>query len=331
MSDAKQAQAAIDMLLFKYDPNQRRDEEGQWAKVGGALDSLRLGGKIPLAEGETLVSSSMLNTSEGRVPMAVTRSGDGLELRLGIGVPDEDARSWKGANRGGTVKLDQSGVQALQAALVDMRAKGVAGEAEGEAAWDEAERLETARRDIVRRQYPNLTKTQARTLDKLDESIERETAAVDYLAEQLRQSETSGSGAGFMWRDRRAAAQRRLHEAQQERAQLVDDPIPLTAEDQRELDIATQRVQEAQRLASEITDGYVVSSGKIPTPWGDLFYETAITDTGPHYTLVRKPDDADDDWMPGDEGTTLTEGDLKKLGTHLEKTMTVARSVEVAR
>jgi hypothetical protein len=87
--------------------------------VGGVLDKLKLAGRIELGSGQRLTSSRKVTSNNGSAALARIEGPDGPEVRIGV-VWDEDARSWRGANKGGTVKLDAAAVADLQANTAKM-------------------------------------------------------------------------------------------------------------------------------------------------------------------------------------------------------------------
>ena len=93
-------------------PLHPKGPDGKWSDTpdGGALDKLKLAGRIKLAPGETLVASG--KAAPG-TPFALTHTDGGNRLRLGIVQPG-DEHQWRGRRLGGTVALDDDGVKQLR-------------------------------------------------------------------------------------------------------------------------------------------------------------------------------------------------------------------------
>lgn len=87
--------------LAKYDPLQKRDDEGKWTDgPGGGVDKLKLASRIQLGEGERLLSSRKFKSTyeyDTRALLAAEVDGpNGREVRLGI-IDSDNAKQWKAA------------------------------------------------------------------------------------------------------------------------------------------------------------------------------------------------------------------------------------------
>lgn len=141
--------------------------------VAGAADKLKLAGRIPLMDGEELVGSDVFEPRQsGHVPMALTSGPSGRRLRVGTGIADEDKKRWAGRDRGQTVNLDEEGIRRFRGAIEEMRIKGDEGGRQFQAIERREEELDQQRRDILKRQYRGLSKTEAKRLDQLNRRIE---------------------------------------------------------------------------------------------------------------------------------------------------------------
>jgi hypothetical protein len=114
--------------VARFDPTEPRDpHSGKWTDGPGSAisDALKLAGRIKLGDGEKLHSSTKVGDSLGDTSLAMARidGPDGSEFRLGF-VHPEDTGRWSGANKGGTVKLDERGVKQLREVLADAPTEG---------------------------------------------------------------------------------------------------------------------------------------------------------------------------------------------------------------
>ena len=119
-----------DPAARRWDPSQPRDGDGQWGDGPGrsTADKLKLSSRIKLDQGERLVASGRVkggDWNDNNAVMALLDRPGGPELRFGI-VPAEHTRDWRAADKGGTARLDASGVAKLRAQL---------GEAGGTGKW----------------------------------------------------------------------------------------------------------------------------------------------------------------------------------------------------
>lgn len=121
-------------VVARFAPDQPRAPEGspiggQWidtdAVVSPVLDKLKLAGRIRLGEGERLAGSDRVAGRRGPndVVMALTHSGEGPQLRLGV-VNEGDARKWSAGNRGATAVLGPDGMARLQQAMTEATTAG---------------------------------------------------------------------------------------------------------------------------------------------------------------------------------------------------------------
>lgn len=159
----------------KYNPAELRNPDGKWTESPGEAirDALKLAGRIDLLEGDSLTGSGLLRTEDGQsFPMAWLHTPDGTRLRLGVGIPEEDDHKWAAADFGGTVELDEAGVRKLAEATETMRAAGRDTERRLAEIDDKLDKLRAHQRELIRRQYPDLPKSAAKKLDKIDENID---------------------------------------------------------------------------------------------------------------------------------------------------------------
>jgi hypothetical protein len=201
LTEAMRRMAGASPVAARFNPDEPRvpggPHGGEWGHGGGVLsDALKLAGKIRLGDGETLARTDVFKAEDGSViPMAWVKTPSGRTLRIGTGILDEDVRRWRGANKGSTVVLDEKGVGELSSALDAMRAAGAQGEARDKALEAHADDLSRRQRDLSRRQYPGLTKAQAKELDRIDENLAHKTARVGHLQEQQHQAVEALPGA----------------------------------------------------------------------------------------------------------------------------------------
>lgn len=155
-------------LDSKFDPLQKRGRDGKWTTG----DVLKLAGRIALEHGETFAGSTFFDTEDGdKIPLALTHRADGPHLRIGA-IDAEDIGRWKGANKGGTADLNASGIRKLDSALAEMAAAGENSTAQDRELEARVNELDGRRKEIWRRQWPNMTKAQAKEFDKWDEKID---------------------------------------------------------------------------------------------------------------------------------------------------------------
>ncbi len=112
----------------RFDPNQRRDSDGQWTdggtpnrRRGTDGDRLGLAGRIQLGDGDQLILSDRLRSSTGynNVDYAIVRGGRGdTELRLHTAGDQAGDTPWDGANEW-TAQLDSDQVAELRTTLTD--------------------------------------------------------------------------------------------------------------------------------------------------------------------------------------------------------------------
>lgn len=125
------------LAAFRFNPGQRRDENGMWTddgipnqtdergrlpdgtipasdEFGGddatdpARDKLGLASRIQLAGGERLLSSGAVNADEGAFVMAVIDTPQGRRLRI-ANVAREDKKVWPGDNGGEVIEDEDTG------------------------------------------------------------------------------------------------------------------------------------------------------------------------------------------------------------------------------
>jgi 2'-5' RNA ligase len=131
-------------------------------------DLLNLAGQIGLPEGESVASSSRLAVDDSDIAVAWINTPAGPNLRLGVGQQDSD---WGATPGDDTASLDPAGVARLAQAAGDAqdaidRGRGLLRDID-----QHIDGLEGERRDLQRRQYPHLNRTQQRQADRLDGQI----------------------------------------------------------------------------------------------------------------------------------------------------------------
>lgn len=115
-----------------------RDGHGRFADH----DSLGLGDRIELENGEHLAGSAQAEMAEGSeqdVLLAVTRTAGVPALRLGFVSDDEDSESgedWSGGDNGNTVRFDATGINRFLTALDDVSDAGIDWENDSRDLWD---------------------------------------------------------------------------------------------------------------------------------------------------------------------------------------------------
>jgi 2'-5' RNA ligase len=138
-------------------------------------DALKLASRIKLGDGETFIGSGAVK--DAGIAVAAIDGPDGPKVRLGVNIDPSDIGSWRAANKGSTVELDADGVAALQSAIpgmLDMAEQGIA----HYKALDKRDRELTAReRELINRQYPNLSKAGGKQLEQIDNAIFRVTGS----------------------------------------------------------------------------------------------------------------------------------------------------------
>lgn len=178
----------------RFDPSQKRDPDGKWGDGipgpgGGAIkDVLKLAERISLGDGEQFAGSGAVRAEDGRtMPMAWLHTPSGTKVRLGVGIDRDDERKWSGADYGSTVVLDQRGISTLADAVDKMRNAGDAGDDRAADLEVQIDKLRAHQRDLIRTQYPSLSKADGKKLDQIDEQIQDLEAAVESLESQNEQ------------------------------------------------------------------------------------------------------------------------------------------------
>ena len=152
-----------------------RGTHGKFARKLALKDVLKLDGRIPLERGETFHGSAFIDSDENLMPLALTHTVKGPELRIATGILHEDKTKWAGRNFGNTALLDDQGIGRLRAATDEMRAAGEAGLTRYDDLVKRSDALDVRIRDLRRKQYPNLDKQDAEELDALDRRVEHTT------------------------------------------------------------------------------------------------------------------------------------------------------------
>ena len=150
------------------------------AKGGPLKDALKLDGRITLGRGETLTGTGSVRSAG--IAVAAINGQAGPSVRLGVNIAPDDISSWRASNKGSTAVLDSDGVAALRAALPDMLDWGDQGKAHLKSLEKRDKELSARERDLVNRQYPNLTKADAKELERIDRAlpeVDRKLTSVD--------------------------------------------------------------------------------------------------------------------------------------------------------
>ncbi len=159
-----------------YRDDQRRADDGRWTDgnipTRPSGDRLNLGGRIRLTPGETLRSSSAVPGVDSNILLARIDGPAGPTVRLGVGILDEDRAHWAAADRGSTVILDRDGADQMASAADIMEHVADGARQRRDELDRDREDLEVQRRRILGRQYPNLSRTAQRRVDRIDTRIE---------------------------------------------------------------------------------------------------------------------------------------------------------------
>jgi hypothetical protein len=151
---AKHVQVTILAGRHSWDEGKhQRDGDGKFASAPGGEGSSspapsglkqdpKLAARIPLGDGETYAGSASIRSAG--IALAAVDGPDGRTVRLGVGIDPDEISRWSGANRGGTVVLDQQGMDQLREAIPQMLEAGKAGKARWRQMDRELDRLETA-------------------------------------------------------------------------------------------------------------------------------------------------------------------------------------------
>lgn len=106
-----------------FDPNEPRDPHtGKWGlgRAGGSTvtDTLKLADRIQLDKDEKFAGSGRIRDKNGDMSavLAAVDTPSGRKIRLGLVLPEHE-RSWRGADKGGTVELDKRGAAQLRETL----------------------------------------------------------------------------------------------------------------------------------------------------------------------------------------------------------------------
>lgn len=138
-------------MARKHLPGRHNQQDHADGRVANAADKLGLAMRIVLGPGERLVSSARLPVnplSSRTAVLAVTRDDRGPHVRLGF-VAEEHARTWAGANRGGTVLLDGAGTTRLDATLVELERSANAWGDDFRALADERDEVNSRRSQLL--------------------------------------------------------------------------------------------------------------------------------------------------------------------------------------
>lgn len=173
-----------------YDPDQPRAPRGapggiggQWvARPGGgllnaSLDKLKLADKIPLRDDERLVASASVAGSDNDALFALTHTGQGPELRIGIFADEDPVAHWRAADLGGTARLDAGGMQQLRQTLADQAEAGRQRKQQALQLFNEIDRVrerhEQLRTHMDREGHSLRTAAEEAELEQLTERLNR--------------------------------------------------------------------------------------------------------------------------------------------------------------
>jgi hypothetical protein len=153
---AEHVQVTVHAGRHSFDESKhQRDGDGKFASApgggeGGSVPAAASGlkrndkvaARIPLADGETYAGSAAIRSAG--IALAAVDGPDGRSVRLGVGIDPDEIGRWAGADRGGTVVLDQQGMNQLREAIPQMLEAGKAGKARWRQMDKEIDRLEAA-------------------------------------------------------------------------------------------------------------------------------------------------------------------------------------------
>ena len=129
----------------------------------------KLAGRIPLGKGETYTGSTVIKSAG--IAAATVDTPDGPTVRLGLGIDSADYNRWSGADKGSTVVLDEQGVGKLRSVISEMFDAAKQGK-QMHAVLEKRERdLQLQEQTVLNRQYPNLSKAQAKDLAAAERRI----------------------------------------------------------------------------------------------------------------------------------------------------------------
>ncbi|GAB7053117.1 phage protease [Catenuloplanes indicus] len=153
-------------------------------------DSLKIGDRIQLRDGETLAGGAQVDGTEGVVKVAVVDSPTGRRLHIGLNPPevddgdddldsdaaesdddsddDEVSEPWSGNQDEWTTVLDETGIGALHAALPQMLDMGRQGAEHQKSLEKRGSDLEKRERALINSQYPGLNAAGKKELQKID-------------------------------------------------------------------------------------------------------------------------------------------------------------------
>lgn len=280
-----------------------RDNVGQFAHTPGG----RIASRFDLKPGESLRSVqdlgrlTDLNQTEATVLKAVTDGPDGPRVRLGI-LPEENASSWRGAEKGGTVILDETQLAKARQDLSALQKTGVAHAAVtamDNQKYDDLQRRE----DALIGQYST-------------PAIEADIADAEKYYEKLRRArilhvsnagwaEDRGQGTPADTQRVRDRMDAKLADQQAVVDQLTalrvarfpDSAVSELADIARERDDVMSRQSDIQ-----------LGKGSIPASWGTLEYSAegtdGIGDSGWYMRVWVRPQNAGPDWDREIDGYT---------------------------
>lgn len=211
-----------------------RGTHGKFARKLALKDVLKLDGRIPLERGETFHGSAFIEgTDNNLMPLALTHTTRGPELRIATGILDEDKGKWAGRNFGNTALLDEQGIGRLRASVDEMRGAGTAGLTRYDDLVKRSDALDVRIRDLRRKQYPSLDKEDIKELDALDRRVERKTVDLKYAIESQHDQTIKelDPAARAQW-DRDQAEIDRLENASKDAFSRYMDSVNADAEDQ---------------------------------------------------------------------------------------------------
>ncbi|GGN39540.1 2'-5' RNA ligase/predicted nuclease with TOPRIM domain [Actinoplanes campanulatus] len=151
----------------------------QPAPASGLKRNERLAKRIPLGKGETYVGSGTVR--DGGFAVAAVDGPDGRTVRLGVGIDPDEIGQWSGANRGGTVVLDQERLDQTREAIAQLLEAAKTGKAKVRALHKEWDRLEAAENKLFGKS--SMSESDENKLDEIREQRKANEDALDKLAD----------------------------------------------------------------------------------------------------------------------------------------------------
>lgn len=257
----------------KYNPNQKRDPNGEWGDgVPGSSalkDALKLAGRIDLGPDERLLGSARVDGDRGGARMALTERNGRRMLRLGVGGEEYGRRN----PEMGTVAWDGNPSAPPLPAAERQRL-----DAEFDALGDEYDSASPARQDEIEARQEEISARLA-----VDDMGFNGTAVID---------ESSWRRLADRIRPALAEAIEQEKAENDAYAEIQDLEIDGNPDPER-----MARLREIARL--DTTDGITFASGIVAgSEWGDVHYSVELNDSsqGVEVLLGVTPKGAPDDW-----------------------------------